>query len=74
MSTPVRLGAVDLLTVGEVAARLRVSGETVRRLIRRGELRAHAVGSVYGVTRAALTAYLEGSSTTVPPAADGRDA
>lgn len=53
-----RLGHADLLTVGEVATELRVSPTTVRRLIRRGELRAHALGAQYRVTRADLDAFL----------------
>ena len=53
-----RLGHADLLTVGEVAAELRVSRTTVHRLIRRGELRAHALGAQYRVTRQDLEAFL----------------
>lgn len=53
-----RLGHADLLTVGEVATELRVSRTTVRRLIRRGELRAHALGAQYRVTRENLDAFL----------------
>jgi len=53
-----RLGHVDLLTVGEIAAELRVSRTTVRRLIRGGELRAHALGAEYRVTRENFDAYL----------------
>lgn len=53
-----RLGHADLLTVGEVATELRVSRTTVRRLIRRGELRAHALGAEYRVTRENLDAFL----------------
>lgn len=53
-----RFGQADLLTVGEVATELRVSRTTVRRLIRRGELRAHALGAQYRVTRENLDAFL----------------
>lgn len=53
-----RLGHADLLTVGEVAAELRVSRTTVHRLIRRGDLRAHALGAQYRVTRDDLDAFL----------------
>ena len=53
-----RLGHADLLTVGEVARDLRVSATTVRRLIRRRELRAHALGSQYRITRNDLDRYL----------------
>lgn len=58
-----RLGHTDLLTVGDVASELRVSRSTVHRLIRRGELRAHALGAQYRITRADLTAYLRAAST-----------
>lgn len=53
-----RFGHADLLTVGEVAAELRVSRTTVHRLIRRGELRAHALGTQYRVTREDLENFL----------------
>lgn len=53
-----RLGHADLLTVGDVATELRVSRTTVHRLIRRGELRAHALGAQYRVTRDDLDRYL----------------
>lgn len=58
-----RLGHTDLLTVGDVASELRVSRSTVHRLIRRGELRAHALGAQYRITRADLAAYLRAAST-----------
>lgn len=56
-----RLGHADLLTVGDVASELRVSRTTVHRLIRRGELRAHALGSQYRITRKDLDRYLRGA-------------
>ncbi len=56
-----RLGHADLLTVGDVAAELRVSPTTVRRLIRRGELRAHALGSQYRITREDFDTFLDGA-------------
>lgn len=56
-----RLGHADLLTVGDVASELRVSRTTVHRLIRRGELRAHALGSQYRITREDLDRYLRGA-------------
>lgn len=59
-----RLGHADLLTVGDVASELRVSSTTVHRLIRRGELRAHALGAQYRITRDDLHAYLRGARTT----------
>lgn len=58
-----RLGHTDLLTVGDVASELRVSRSTVHRLIRRGELRAHALGAQYRITPADLAAYLRAAST-----------
>lgn len=56
-----RLGHTDLLTVGDVATELRVSTTTVHRLIRRGELRAHALGKQYRITREDLLTYLRGA-------------
>lgn len=56
-----RLGHADLLTVGDVADELRVSPTTVRRLIRRGELRAHALGAQYRITRKDLDTFLAGA-------------
>lgn len=38
---------MTLLTVDETAAELRVHPETVRRMIRRGEIAAIKIGSVY---------------------------
>lgn len=63
MDSRPRLGHADLLTVGDVATELRVSRTTVHRLIRRGELRAHALGSEYRITRADLDGYLTGART-----------
>jgi excisionase family DNA binding protein len=51
-------GGDRLLTVGEVAAEMRVSNMTVYRLIRGGELAAIRVGRNYRIFRSALTAYL----------------
>ncbi len=58
-----RLGHADLFTVGDVATELRVSDTTVRRLIRRGELRAHALGAEYRITREDLERYLLAART-----------
>lgn len=60
---PPRLGHADLLTVGDVATELRVSAMTVRRLIRRGELRAVALGAQYRVVREDLERYLRGAAS-----------
>lgn len=59
VDTQPRLGHADLLTVGDVATELRVSTTTVHRLIRRGELRAHALGAQYRITRENLDRYLD---------------
>jgi excisionase family DNA binding protein len=45
---------MTLLTVNEAAAELRVHPETIRRLIRRGELDATKVGSVWRVPAGAI--------------------
>ena len=58
-----RLGHTDLLTVGDVATELRVSRTTVHRLIRRGELRAHALGAQYRITREDLHDFLRSART-----------
>jgi excisionase family DNA binding protein len=47
-----------VLTVREVAAELRVSGMTVRRLVERGELRAIRVGRSVRIERAELDRFL----------------
>lgn len=47
-----------LLTVGEVAALMRVSNMTVYRLIRAGDLLAARVGRSYRIRRRDLDAYL----------------
>ena len=48
----------DLLTIREVAERLKVSVKTVRRLIQRGELEACQVGRQWRVSEADLIIYL----------------
>jgi len=49
------------LTIGEVAAELRCSEPTVRRLVRDGELGAVRVRSAVRVPRARLDEYLAGN-------------
>jgi excisionase family DNA binding protein len=49
--------ALDLLAVGEVAARLRVSKTTVRRLIWSGELESVKIGARVLVAPEAVIAY-----------------
>ena len=48
-----------LLTVGEVAAAMRVSNMTVYRLIKGGELGAIQVGKSYRIRETALERYLD---------------
>ena len=48
-----------LLTVQEVAARMRVSSMTVYRLIKAGDLRASRVGHSYRLRSAEVEAYLQ---------------
>jgi excisionase family DNA binding protein len=50
--------APKFYTVAEVAALMRVSGMTIYRLVRSGELRALRVGHSYRVPAEALDAYL----------------
>jgi len=49
----------DLMTVPEVAERLRVCRETVRRWARSGRLKAFRAGRKYLISDAALQAFLE---------------
>ena len=51
-------GGGSLLTVGEVAAAMRVSNMTVYRLIKAGDLRAVRVGHSYRIRRAEVDRYL----------------
>ncbi len=48
----------NLFNINTAAARLDCHAETVRRLIRRGELQAVKVGSKWRVSETALAAYL----------------
>lgn len=57
-----------LLTVGEAAERLRVSPDTVSRLLRRGELAATRVGGRVFVTDGAVRAYLATHTSQPRPA------
>lgn len=56
---------VELLTVNEVAAMMRVSNMTVYRLIKRGQLDAVRVGRSYRIRRQDLVSYLMRSSVQV---------
>ena len=55
----------DLLTVAEVAERLRVSTMTVYRLIQREELPALRIGRSYRIDQDDLQSYLSGHATDV---------
>jgi excisionase family DNA binding protein len=50
-----------LLTVAEVAAELRLSVKTVRRMIARGALPARQIGRLWRVRRTHLDAVIRGS-------------
>ena len=55
--TDVGLEALDLLTVGEVAQRLRCSTKNVKRLADAGELDRVKMGSLVRITPESLLAY-----------------
>ncbi len=59
------LERTTVLTPAEVAAAMRVSGDTVLRLLRTGRLRGHKFGKQWRITRADLDAYL--ATSTAPP-------
>jgi excisionase family DNA binding protein len=50
----------DLLTIEEIAAKLRVNLDTVRRLLRQKKLPGVKIGAQWRVSAAALRAYIEG--------------
>ena len=52
----------DVLTVGEVAAFMRVSRETIYRLAARGELPGRKIGRIWRFPRGAIQKYVEGES------------
>ncbi len=56
------MAASDVLTVDEVAAELRVSAQTVRKLIEEGQLRAFKVRGQWRIRRADLDRYIEKQS------------
>ena len=49
----------DLLTLDEVAERLRVHRSTIRRLILTGQLEHFRIGKFYRITAGELSRYLE---------------
>jgi excisionase family DNA binding protein len=53
------MSRANYLTVGEVAARVRISNMTVYRLIKSGELAAVRVGKSFRVREEDLDAYLD---------------
>lgn len=55
-----------LLTVGEVAALMRVSNMTVYRLIKAGQLPAIRVGKNYRIRRQDVEQYLTDRSVNIP--------
>lgn len=61
----------ELLTVAEVADRLRVSTMTVYRLIQRDELPALRIGRSYRIESSELEAYLSGQVRGTAERADG---
>ena len=61
----------ELLTVAEVAERLRVSTMTVYRLIKRDELPALRIGRSYRIDQSDLAAYLAAHQVTDVDRADG---
>jgi len=60
-----RLGGDRLLTVGEVAATMRISNMTVYRLIRSGQLGAIRVGKNYRIRESYVNRYLSERSVKV---------
>lgn len=49
--------AVEYYTAQEIAAKLRVSVQTVHRMVERGDLKALRVGNRYRITRTSFEAY-----------------
>lgn len=57
MGTTNKAGEAELLTVDEAAAILRITPYSVRRLLRRDEIRAIHIGNRWRINRAALMRY-----------------
>ena len=53
----------NLLTTREVATRLRISVQTVIKLIRSGHLDARRVGNLWRISEASVNKYLNSSET-----------
>jgi excisionase family DNA binding protein len=61
------LSELRLLTVGEVAERVRLSRMSVYRLVRSGQLSSLRIGRAYRIPRAALTLFLQNCSSETHP-------
>ena len=74
MSSPIvserDLSELRLLTVAEVADRVRLSKMSVYRLIHAGQLPALKLGGSYRVSQTALTRFLHGSASHPSPDRD----
>ena len=55
----------EFLTVAEVAARLRVTGSTITKLIQAGNIRAVRVGNLWRIPALALEEYLAAGQNKV---------
>jgi len=53
------IGPDDMLSTQEVARKLNVSGETVRRMIKEGDIRAIKLGKIYRIHPDWLEDYIE---------------
>lgn len=54
----------EVLTSDEAADLLRITPETIRRMVRRGDLSAQRIGGRIRITRASLQAWLANTSTS----------
>ncbi len=63
---------IDLLTIEETAAKLRVNLDTVRRLLRQEKLPGVKIGAQWRVSAAALQAFIEGAQSPAAPMAKVR--
>lgn len=73
--TPAELDALNVLSIAEVSASVRIAEDTVRREVRSGRLKAEDYGTprrpVYRITREALNTWREGRAVT-PTGQDGQ--
>lgn len=63
----------EFLAPKDVAKYLKVSTETVKRLIRRGELEANKIGSIWRITKTDVINFLERSRSKNILEAEGMD-